>query len=137
MWLHSSQMKKIFSLVLTLGLLASAGTGCVSTVDGHKRAGVPFQKDRIVSRYEFTVAQIFDAAKVVLGGGPSALGVLHSENRVNNSLVAKVNDRTVYVKLDEIDAKLTQITVQVRTKAGAADIDLAAEVDKQIALHLR
>ena len=136
MWLHSAQMKKIFSIVLTFGWLA-ASTGCISTVDGQKHAGVPFRKDRTVSRYEFTVAQIFDAAKVVLGGGPSALGVLHSENRVNNSLVAKVNDRTVYVKLDEIDAKLTQVTVQVRTKSGGADLDLAHEVDKQIALHLR
>ena len=35
-----------------------------------------------------------------------------------------------------VDANVSQVTVQARTKAGAADVDLAREVDKQIALHL-
>lgn len=128
-------MKKlIFSL---LAVLVVGGTGCISTVDGHRSAGVPFRKDRIVSRYQIPVAQILDAAKEVLAGEKNGLGVLQSENRVNNSLVAKVNTRTVYLKVTEVEPNISEIVVQVRTDAGWSDVDWAAEIDKQIALRLR
>ncbi|MBI5799519.1 MAG: hypothetical protein HZA92_02170 [Verrucomicrobia bacterium] len=128
-------MKKLlFSL---LAVLVVGGTGCISTVDGDKSAGVPFRKDRIVSRYQIPVAQIVDAAKEVLASEKGGLGVLQSENRINNSLVAKVNTRMVYVKVTEVEPNISEIVVQVRTDAGWADIDWAAEIDKQIALRLR
>jgi hypothetical protein len=41
------------------------------------------------------------------------------------------------VKVEEIDPKVTRVIVQVRTKGGGTDIDLASEIDKQIALHLQ
>jgi hypothetical protein len=127
-------MKKlIFSLLAMLVV----GTGCISTVDGHRSAGVPFRKDRIISRYQIPVAQILDAAKEVLAGEKNGLGVLQSENRVNNSLVAKVNTRTVYLKVTEVEPNISEIVVQVRTDAGWSDVDWAAEIDKQIALRLR
>ena len=124
-------MKKMIFGLLGAVVIAAGGTGCISTVDGHKTAGVPFRKDRIVSRYQLGVDQVFTAAKE---GG---LGVLQSENRVNNSLVAKVNTRFVYVKVNEIEPTITEIVVQVRTDAGWSDVDWAAEIDKQIALRLQ
>lgn len=128
-------MKKLlFSL---LAVLAVGGTGCISTVDGDKSVGVPFRKDSIVSRYQIPVAQIVDAAKEVLAGEKGGLGVLQSENRVNNSLVAKVNTRMVYLKVTEVEPNISEIVVQVRTDAGWPDVDWAAEIDKQIALRLR
>jgi ribosome-binding protein aMBF1 (putative translation factor) len=81
--------------------------------------------------------QIFLSAKEVLAGEKGGLGVLQSENRVNNSLVAKVNTRLVYVKVTEVEANINEIVVQVRTDAGWSDVDLASEIDKQIALRLQ
>ncbi|PAW84002.1 MAG: hypothetical protein B9S33_12645 [Pedosphaera sp. Tous-C6FEB] len=128
-------MKKlIFAL---LAVLAVGVTGCISTVNGHRSAGVPFRKDSIVSRYQIPVTQILDAAKEVLAGEKNGLGVLQAENRVNNSLVAKVNTRTVYLKVTEVEPNISEIVVQVRTDAGWPDVDWAAEIDKQIALRLR
>ena len=128
-------MKKLlFGLFAALAL---AGTGCITTVDGHKEAGVPFRKDKIVSRYQLPLEQIFNAAKEVLAGEKGGLGVLQAENRVNNSLVAKVNTRMVYVKVSEVEPNINEIVVQVRTDAGWSDVDWAAEIDKQIALRLQ
>lgn len=128
--------KKLFGFLGAV-VIAVGGTGCISTVDGHKSAGVPFRKDRIVSRYQLPVEQVFTGAKEVLASDKGGLGVLQSENRVNNSLVAKVNNRFVFVKVSEIEPTITEIVIQVRTDAGWGDIDWAAEIDKQIALRLQ
>lgn len=130
-------MKKMIFGLLGAAVLAAAGTGCITTVDGGKSAGVPFRKDRIVSRYQISVESVFTAAKEVLASEKGGLGVLQSENRINNSLVAKVNTRMVYVKVTEVEPSVSEIVVQVRTDAGWSDIDWAAEIDKQIALRLR
>lgn len=107
-------------------------TGCVSTVDGHMKAGVPFVKDSIESRYERPMAPLIEASKAVL----ARVGTLVSHDVINNVVTAKVDTRTVWVKISEVDPRVTGVTVQARTKGGAADVDLASEVDKQIALHL-
>jgi hypothetical protein len=108
-------------------------TGCVSTVDGHMKMGVPLVKDSIESRYERSVPQLVSAAKAVLGRN----GSLVSDDTINNTITARVDTRTVWVKVSEIDPRgVSGVVVQARTKAGAADVDLASEIDKQIALHL-
>lgn len=118
--------------LLGLACLAVLSAGCIATVDGHTRAAVPFRKDKIISRYEFTVAKVFTAAKEVL----VLNGQIQSENTINHSYVAKVNERDVYIRVEEIQPTVAQVSVQVRTKLGGPDIDLAAELDKQIALQL-
>ena len=62
--------------------------------------------------------------------------VLVGDDSIKRTLTAKINKRDVYVKIDELEPNLSQVTVQVRTKAGTADIELASELDKQIALQL-
>ena len=108
--------------------------GCVPTVEGGSRAGVPLLHDTVSGRYERTQPQVFDAARAVL----DAQGKTTANNTINHSLVGQVNQRSVFIKVDELDpAKpLTQITVQVRTKAGGADIALAHELEKEVALKL-
>jgi hypothetical protein len=120
-------------VLVVAGAIAAFSSGCVKMVDGHTKAGVPFIKDKIISSYERPVAQIFAASKEVL----AANGVLNREDTINKTVEAKVNQRTVFVKVSEVDANVSQVTVQVRTKAGVSDIDLAAEIDKQIALRLK
>jgi len=107
-------------------------TGCVSTVDGHSKMGVPLMKDSVDSRYERPLNTMINATKAVLGN----IGKVVSHDVINNVVTAKVGDSTVWVKVMEVEPRLSAITVQARAKGGAADVDLASEVDKQIALHL-
>jgi hypothetical protein len=120
-------------VALLAGAIAILISGCVSTLDGHHKAGVPWTKDTIVSRYERPVDQIFAAAKAVL----TFNGTLTGENTITGVAQAKVDTRSVWVQVTQIDPKLSQVTVQARKKGGGADIDLASEIDKQIALQLK
>jgi hypothetical protein len=118
-----------FALICGLVVLVS---GCYTTVDGRSKAGVPFKKDKIEGRYERSVAQVFEASKVVL----NRLGKIISADVVSNILAANVDTRNVWVKVTEVDTKVSAVTVQVRTKGGGADLDLAHQIEKEIALHL-
>src|ERR1700710_2915746 len=92
--------------------LAVIGAGCVETVDGRSQAGVPFVKEKIEGRYERSVSQVLDAARAVI----KLNGTLTSENTVNNSLEGKVNQITVWVRVEELDSvkPVTRVIVQAR-----------------------
>ena len=117
-----------FAVLMVLVLLS----GCVNTMDGHMKMGVPLVKDTIESRYQFPVAKLTAAARAVLARN----GTLVSNDTINNTITARVDTRNVWVKVIEIDPQISGVIVQARTKGGAADVDLASEIDKQIALHL-
>jgi hypothetical protein len=119
--------KNVFALLITV-CLGALLCGCISTVDGRSRPGLPLATDTKVSSYERPVEQIFAAAKDVLKFN----GTLVSENTINHSLEAKIDTRTVWVAIDEIEPKVSRVRVQARTKGGRGDIDLASEIDKQI-----
>lgn len=121
-------MKKNAFALLSAVCLGALLCGCVNTVDGRSRAGLPISVDTKESTYERPVDQIFAAAKDVL----KLNGTLVSENTINHSLEAKVDTRTVWVAVDEIEPKISRVRVQARTKGGRGDIDLASEIDKQI-----
>jgi hypothetical protein len=129
-------MKTTISTILLGAVLI--GAGCVSTVDERKTAGVPFIKDRVQGRYERTVDQVSQAAKQVV----TSNGVLVNESTIYNqtntvkTVEGKVNQRTVWVRIEAMDPKITEVTVQTRTPGGGSDIDLAHEIEKQIALKL-
>src|SRR5262249_47395528 len=110
-------MKTTFFAFLVVAGLVGTMTGCVHTVDDRKQAGVPFLKDSIEGSYQRPVTEVFDASKAVLARN----GVLVAENRINNSLEAKVNQSSVFVRVNEVDATkpISGVVVQVRTKAGA------------------
>ncbi len=112
--------------------MAALLTGCVSTVDGRHKAGVPWVKDTIESKYERPVDQIFAAAKDVLKFN----GTLYGENTITKTLEAKVNSTTVFIRVDEVDPKVARVLVQARSSSGG-DIATASEIDKQIALRLK
>ena len=129
--IDATMRTKFFSLAAVL-ILSIAVSGCVKTVDGRREAGVPFVKDRLVRVYERPVLQCWAAAKDVL----NANGTITSEDVMQSTLSARVDTRTVWVKVESLDPKTTRQTVQVRTKAGRSDLDLAGEIDKQIAIRL-
>ncbi len=114
------------------------GAGCVSTVTDRTTAGVPFVKDSVQGRYERPVDQIFQAAKEVVRnmGALDNESVLYQTNVVK-TLTGKVNQRNVWIRVEAEDPKVTAVTVQARTQGGGGDLDLAHEIEKQIALKLR
>jgi hypothetical protein len=125
-------MRKNTFVVIALSTLAILATGCVSTVDGRKEVANPIVKDKIVRVYERPVMQCWAAAKDVL----TAMGTVFSEDVMQSTVSARVDTRTVRVKVEAIDPKMTRVTTQVRTKMGNSDLDLGGEIDKQIALRL-
>lgn len=126
-------MRNLVAACALSAALVIATTGCYKTLDNRSKAGVPFSKDKIKGQYERTIDQVQAAARKVLLYN----GQIVSDDIVNRVLVGKVDTRTVYVGLATIDAAQTSVTVQARTKGGGADVDLAAEIEKQIALNLR
>jgi hypothetical protein len=133
-------MKTKFAAVV-LGLVVLAA-GCVGTVSGSKTAGVPFVNDTIEARYERPMDEVFKAAKEVISFNGTLLseGTLHGQTNAVNSIAkvaqGKVNQCKVWVRVEQADPRITAVSVQTRTSGGGADIQLAAEIDKQIALRL-
>jgi hypothetical protein len=121
-----------------LGVLAMMAAGCVNTVSGGKAAGMPFTKDKVEGRYERPLEEVFTAAKDVISnnGSLSTESVRHDETNQVKTIVGKVNQRTVYVRVMPVDATVTSVTVQARTQGGGSDIDLAHYLEKLIALKL-
>jgi hypothetical protein len=93
-------------LLLSLLGVAFLAVACVDTVGGRSTAGVPFMKDKVEGRYERPLNQV------------------------------KVETRTVWIRVQPVEASVTAIQVQARTKAGGVDIGLAHELEKQVALRL-
>ena len=61
---------------------------------------------------------------------------LHTETNEVKTVEGKVNQRTVWVRVEAVDPKVTGVAVQARTPGGGADVELAHELEKQIAIKL-
>lgn len=117
---------------MAICVLGVAVTGCFTGVDGRREPGMPLIKDRIVRVYERPVLQVWAATKDVL----NATGTIVGEDVMQSTVSAHVDAKTVRVKVEELDKKTSRLTVQCRTKMGGSDLDLAGEIDKQIAIRL-
>ena len=122
-----------FSALLAGLCLLALTVGCYHTVDGRNRTGKPFSKDQLESRYERPSDQVFAAAKEVLAFS----GTLTGENTIAKTLEAKVDNNRVWVKVDEVEPNICRVIVQARKGGGGGNVDLASEIDKQIALQLQ
>jgi hypothetical protein len=128
-WIRADmRIKILFSLALSTALILSSG--CVGTETGKPVFGVP-TKDTITNHYEKPVPLLVEATRVVLKRN----GQLLVDNVVNNTFQAKVNQHNVWVKVVDLDGKITSVSVQARGPLGA-DIDLASQISTQIALQL-
>jgi hypothetical protein len=129
---------KIFAAFAAVATIAIVSTGCTSTVAGTSTAAVPFTKDSVEGRYERTVDQVYQASVTVM----QANGVIvteyipHDTTNTVRSLYGKVNQKKVWVRVAAVDPKITAVTVQTRSKMGVSDVDLAHELEKEIALQL-
>jgi hypothetical protein len=121
---------KFFSLLALSSLLALL-PACVSTPSGSDTVGIPLVKDRIVSRYARPVSQLATATRTVLERN----GKLTVDNVVNNSFEARINQRKVWVKVTDVDGKITEVVVEARGEWGG-DVQLASGISTQIAMQL-
>jgi hypothetical protein len=125
-------MKYKILLALVISSATMLFAGCVSTTTGRVTTGMPLLTDTKISRYQRTMPQVSNATEAVL----ARMGKLLSHDTINNYYEAKVNQRSVYVHLENVDnGNITQVSVQARTGLSS-DIQMAAEIDKQIALQL-
>ena len=121
-------------ILLLAGTLQIAWlTGCYPAVDGRRGMGMPFVKDTVEARYERSPMEIWKTAKEVIAYN----GQLSSEDVLKNTLEGAINMRKVWVRVEPLDDRVTRVLVQARTKGGAADLEMAGEIDKQIALKLQ
>lgn len=127
---------KIFAV---LGGLTLIVTGCVSTVSGTHTPAVWFGRDYVAGRYERTVDQVYQASVAAIQTDGTLLTeyIPHDETNAVRSLYGKVNDNKVWVRVQAVDPRVTEVTVQSRTKMGLSDVDTAHEVEKEIALQLQ
>lgn len=128
-------MKLKFLAVLALA--AVAATGCVSTVNDQHTFATTWSKDSVAGRYQRSIDQVYQAAtQVIVNNGVLLTEFIpHGTNAVR-SLEGKVNQRTVWIRVEAIDPKTTQVDVQARGSFGGSDLDLVHELEKEIALQL-
>jgi hypothetical protein len=129
-------MKKIFFAALAGLVIVTAG--CVSTVSGTHTAALTWSKDNVTERYQRTVDQVYQASVAVVQNN----GVLvteyipHDNTNVVRSLMGKVNERNVWIRVEAVDPNVTEVTVQSRSTAGVSDVALASQLVTDIALQL-
>lgn len=131
-------MKNKFLLLVSLASITTAVVGCVNTVSGSKIAAVPWVNDRIEARYERSMDQVFNASKDVLlrNGTIGSAGTLFNQTNDVRVLEGKVKQSNVWIRIESLEPRLTSLVVQIRTSKGVADMPLAHEIDKEIALEL-
>ncbi len=127
--------KKIFAVLAGAAIVA---TGCVSTVTDDNAFATTWSKDTVAGRYNRTVDQVYQASIAVIqqNGVMLTEKIPHDTTNTVRSLLGRVNDAKVYVRVEGIDAKTTQVDVQARTKWGVSDINIVHELEKEIALQL-
>lgn len=120
------------------GVVMIAFTGCVNTVTEQKTTGVKLSPDQLENRYEVPMNQAFDAAKRALatyGMVSRESNLLMTTNQVR-ALEGSANGRDVWVRIEALDARLTSVKVQARSKWVGSDVQTAHELATRIALEL-
>ena len=129
-------MKKIILAVLAGVTLVAAG--CVHTVSDTSSFAVYYGRDSVAGRYNRSYDQVYKAAVTVVQRDGVLIRefVPHEYTNSVRQLEARVTDRKVFIRVEQIDPKVSQIDVEARTKMGGVDIDLVHELEKEIALEL-
>lgn len=132
---------KIFAGLLAAGLFGTlfAVTGCVSTVAGTKSPALSWGQDTVSGRYQRSVDQVYQASKQVVQDNGVLLKeyIPHETTNTVRALYGKVNQQNVWVRVTQVDPRITQVDVEARTKWGRKDINLVHELEKEIALKLQ
>jgi hypothetical protein len=126
---------KFFAVLAGAALVA---TGCVSTVSDTHSPAVTWSTDQISQRYQRSLDQVYTAAVAVIQNNGVVLTeyIPHDTTNSVRSLSGKVNQRNVWVRVESIDPRITQVTVQARSTWGVSDVALSSELVTEVALQL-
>ena len=123
---------------LLAGVAVVAATGCVHTVTDSNTFAVSYGKDSVAGRYQRPLNVVYEAAKSVIGSDGVLLTefIPHDYTNAVLSLQGRVNDCKVWVRVEQVDPRISQVDVQARTTWGRVDLDLVHEIEKEIAIKL-
>ena len=126
---------KFFAVLAGAALVA---TGCVRTVSDTHTFATTWSQDSVAGRYQRTVDQVYQAAITVINNNGVLLTeyIPHDNTNTVRSLEGKVNQRNVWIRVEAVDPRTTQVDVQARSSWGVSDVDLTHELEKEIALQL-
>jgi hypothetical protein len=136
-WIVTHMKVKVFAALVGLALVTG---GCVKTVSDTHTAAISFARDRVEGRYQRSIDQVYQAAFTVIGRNGVVVTeyIPHDTSGNVRSLQGKVDQCNVWVRVSsDDDPKTTSIIVQARTKWGNSNIELAHELEKEIALQLQ
>jgi hypothetical protein len=127
--------KKIFAVLAGAAIIA---TGCVNTVTDTSTFAVSYGRDSVAGRYQRSVDQVYQASVTVINRNGVLLTeyIPHDYTNTVRSLQGRVNDRKVFIRVEQVDPQVSQVDVEARTKMGRVDLDLVHELEKEIALEL-
>ncbi len=124
-----------------LAVLAGAAlvaTGCVKTVSDTHTFACTWSKDTLSNRYQRTIDQVYQASVVVIqnNGVLIAEYIPHDNTNATRSLQGKVNQKNVWIRVQAVDPRTTQVDVQARSSWGVSDVNLSHELATEISLQL-
>lgn len=127
--------KKIFAVLAGAVVVA---TGCVHTVSDTSTFAVDYGQDSVAGRYNRPFDEVYQASVKVIRTDGAVITEYVPHEYTNNvrSVEGRINDRKVWVRVAEIDTRISQVDVEARTKWGGTDIELVHQVEKEIALEL-
>ena len=137
-WTVANMKTKMLNAFAGMAVILLA-TSCAHTVAGTKTTAMSFGQDQFSGRYERTPDQVYKAAVAVMNNTGVLLTEMIPHDSTNNvrAIYGKVNSRKVWIRVEPVDAKVTEVTVQARTSGGFRDQDLVHEIEKEIALQLQ
>lgn len=129
-------MKKEFLAVLAVAAIVAVG--CVHTVSDTSTFAVSYGRDSVAGRYNRPFDEVYQSAFKVLktDGAVTKEYVSHTYTNNVRSVEGRVDDRKVWIRVEEIDPRISQVDVEARTKWGRVDIDVVHQIEKEIALEL-
>jgi hypothetical protein len=130
-------MKKI--ILAALLAVSVVAVGCVETVSETHTFATSVGQDSVAGRYQRSLDQVYRASVAVIqrNGVLVTEFIPHDSTNSVRSLEGKVNDQTVWIRVAQIDPRVTQVEVESRSKWGVRNLDLVHELEKEIALGLQ
>jgi len=134
--LDCSPMKKLFFAALAGIVIVTAG--CISTVTDTSSPAMTWSTDKISARYQRSVDQVYQSAVTVIQNNGVVLTeyIPHDTTNLVRALSGKVNQKNVWVRVEAVDSKITELTIQARSSWGVSDVALASELVTEVALQL-
>ena len=130
-------MKNLKSLLLLTALVSMVG--CVNTVTRNDQGIMPAYQDWQEGRYPQPIEPVFEAAKRAINsfGNTTREGTDVSGANPVRLVDGWINQRAMYVRLEQVQPQETVARVQVRTRWGGTDLSTAREVVERIAVELQ